>query len=96
MIAHSDHFLMRLLASGSDSFTFPTMFSEDIEDGSFDSFGDFGDFQTAQDGELTPTTGSWSFTSDSNASDGASLEDSPGSDGSSADRTESVGKKQKR
>ncbi|KAF9462719.1 SIT4 phosphatase-associated protein-domain-containing protein [Collybia nuda] len=58
-------------ASGSDPFTFSSSLSEDIEDSSFDSsFGDFGDFQTAQDGgDLTPTTGSWTFASDSGASE---------------------------
>ncbi|KAH7929628.1 SAPS-domain-containing protein, partial [Leucogyrophana mollusca] len=54
-------------ASGSDPFTFSSFSSEEIEDTSFDSFGDFGDFQTspAKDGELTPTGGSWTFTSGS-------------------------------
>lgn len=43
-----------------------------MEDSSFDSsFGDFGDFQSSQDGELTPTTGSWTFASDSGISDEA-------------------------
>ena len=43
-----------------------------MEDSSFDStFGDFGEFQSARDGELTPTTGSWTFagTSDEAGSD---------------------------
>ncbi|KAH7915316.1 SIT4 phosphatase-associated protein-domain-containing protein [Hygrophoropsis aurantiaca] len=54
-------------ASGSDPFSFSSFTSEDIEDNSFDSFGDFGDFQAspAKDGELTPTGGSWTFTSGS-------------------------------
>ena len=63
-------------STGSDPFTFTTSFSDEMDDGSFDTFGDFGDFQTAQDGELTPTTGSWSFTSGSTASDDAGSEDS--------------------
>jgi serine/threonine-protein phosphatase 6 regulatory subunit 3 len=64
--------------SGTDPFTFST-FSEDTEDSAFDSFGDFGDFQTAQDGELTPTGGSWTFESGSSAS---------GSDEAVKDRSE--------
>ncbi|KAL0576562.1 sporulation-induced protein [Marasmius crinis-equi] len=60
-------------ASGSDPFTFPTSFSpEELDESSFESFGDFGDFQSAdelQDGELTPTGGSWTFASDSSLSD---------------------------
>jgi hypothetical protein len=63
-------------AAGSDPFTFSTSFSEEMEDPSFDSFGEFGDFQSAQDGELTPTTGSWSFTSSSTASDDTGSEES--------------------
>lgn len=56
------------MTSGADPFTFTSSFSDEMEDSSFDSnFGDFGDFQSAEDGELTPTTGSWSFTSDSSA-----------------------------
>ncbi|KZP10869.1 SAPS-domain-containing protein [Athelia psychrophila] len=55
----------------TDPFTFSSSFTED--DAAFDSFGDFGDFQSAedqdQDGELTPTAGSWTFTSGSNTSD---------------------------
>lgn len=56
-------------ASGSDPFTLSSSFTED--DAAFDSFGDFGDFQTAEEeaGELTPTAGSWTFTSGSNTSD---------------------------
>lgn len=54
-------------ASGIHPFTFSSSFTE--EDATFDSFGEFGDFQSAHDGELTPTTGSWTFTSDSSASD---------------------------
>lgn len=42
-----------------DSFTFSSSFSD--EDSSFDNFGDFGDFQSAEDGALTPTSGSWTF-----------------------------------
>jgi serine/threonine-protein phosphatase 6 regulatory subunit 3 len=72
--------------SGSDPFTFST-FSEDTEESAFDSFGDFGDFQTAQDGELTPTGGSWTFESGSSAS-GASEEDSVSSDEAGKDRSE--------
>lgn len=53
--------------SGADPFTFSSSFTED--DAAFDSFGDFGDFQGAEDGELTPTAGSWTFTSGSSASD---------------------------
>jgi serine/threonine-protein phosphatase 6 regulatory subunit 3 len=47
-----------------------------MEDTSFDSsFGDFGEFQSAQDGELTPTTGSWTFagTSDEAGSDSGEI-----------------------
>ena len=55
------------VASGADPFSFPSSFAE--EDPNFDTFGDFGDFQSAQDGELTPTTGSWTFASGSTASD---------------------------
>ncbi|KAJ8092425.1 sporulation-induced protein [Marasmius tenuissimus] len=60
-------------ASGTDPFTFPSSLSpEELDESSFESFGDFGDFQTAdelQDGELTPTGGSWTFASDSSVSD---------------------------
>ncbi|EGO21202.1 hypothetical protein SERLADRAFT_452336 [Serpula lacrymans var. lacrymans S7.9] len=66
-------------ANGSDPFTFSSSFSEDMEDSSFDSFGDFGDFHSAQDGELTPTAGSWTLTSGS---------DDAGSEGSASPRTE--------
>ena len=59
----------------SDSFTFSSSFSD--EDSSFDSFGDFGDFQAAEDGELTPTSGSWTF-----ANEGGGSVDSTGSSGS--------------
>lgn len=62
--------------NGSDPFTFPSSFSDEIEDSSFESFGDFGDFQTAQDGELTPTAGSWTFTSDSSTFDDTGSESS--------------------
>lgn len=43
---------------------------EDMHDSSFDDFGDFGDFQAATTGEgdMTPTTGSWTFSSGSSAS----------------------------
>jgi len=58
----------------SDSFTFSSSFSD--EDSSFESFGDFGDFQTAEDGELTPTSGSWTF-----ANEGGGSVDSSGSGG---------------
>jgi serine/threonine-protein phosphatase 6 regulatory subunit 3 len=54
-------------ASGEDPFTFPSSFAD--EDSTFDTFGDFGEFQTARDGELTPTAGSWTFTSGLSASD---------------------------
>ncbi|KDQ61229.1 hypothetical protein JAAARDRAFT_173829 [Jaapia argillacea MUCL 33604] len=55
-------------ASGSDPFTFSSSFSEEIGHSSFEDFGDFGDFQGGSgDGELTPTAGSWSFTSGSSA-----------------------------
>ncbi|KAK1223099.1 sporulation-induced protein [Marasmius sp. AFHP31] len=60
-------------ASGTDPFTFPSSLSpEELDESSFESFGDFGDFQSAdelQDGELTPTGGSWTFASDSSVSD---------------------------
>lgn len=55
------------MARAADPFNFSSSFSED--ESTFDSFGDFGDFQSAQDGELTPTAGSWTLTSDPNASD---------------------------
>jgi serine/threonine-protein phosphatase 6 regulatory subunit 3 len=71
------------------------------DDPTFDAFGDFGDFQSAQDGELTPTAGSWTFTSASNASDEWSEgsdhtegheKDKPGSTGSGeGDRTATEG-----
>lgn len=36
-----------------------------MEGSSFESFGEFGDFQSpTQEGQLTPTGGSWMFTSD--------------------------------
>jgi len=54
-------------ARGSDPFSFPSTLAD--EDSTFDSFGDFGDFQSARDGEFTPTTGSWTFASDSSTSD---------------------------
>ena len=39
-----------------------------MEDTAFDSFADFGEFSPPGDGELTPTAGSWTFTSDSSPS----------------------------
>jgi hypothetical protein len=55
-----------------------------MEGSSFDdNFGDFGDFHAAQDGELTPTADSWSFTSGSTASDEVVLEDSSPLEGTS-------------
>ncbi|EPQ57764.1 SAPS-domain-containing protein [Gloeophyllum trabeum ATCC 11539] len=77
-------------ASGADPFTFASSFSEEIEHASFEDFGDFGDFQAATegDGELTPTAGSWSFTSNSSASsEPGVLEDGAGGD-SSKERAE--------
>ncbi|KAF8625742.1 hypothetical protein AX17_006769 [Amanita inopinata Kibby_2008] len=77
-------------ASGEDPFTFSSSFSDDMDDGTFDSFGDFGEFHhhvgvgpggegegegEGEFGELTPTTGSWTF-----ASDISEERDSPGSD----------------
>ncbi|KAK0211682.1 SIT4 phosphatase-associated protein-domain-containing protein [Armillaria fumosa] len=59
-------------AAVSNSDAFFSSLSDEMEDSTFDNFGDFGDFQSAsptQDGELTPTAGSWSFASDSSASD---------------------------
>ena len=61
-------------ANETDPFTFSSSFTED--DATFDSFGDFGDFQSADDGELTPTAGSWTLASGSSASDGWSSEGS--------------------
>ncbi|KAF7337855.1 Extragenic suppressor of kinetochore protein 1 [Mycena venus] len=58
-------------ADGSDPFTFSSSFSDEMEDTAFDSFADFGEFSAAsppQDGELTPTAGSWTFASDSSPS----------------------------
>ncbi|KAJ7685736.1 SIT4 phosphatase-associated protein-domain-containing protein [Mycena polygramma] len=55
-------------ADGSDPFTFSSSFSDEMEDTAFDSFADFGEFSPPQDGELTPTAGSWTFTSDSSPS----------------------------
>ncbi|KAJ7137920.1 SIT4 phosphatase-associated protein-domain-containing protein [Mycena epipterygia] len=66
-------------ADGSDPFTFSSSFSDEMEDTAFDSFADFGEFSGAsppQDGELTPTAGSWTFTSDSSPS----LSDDAGSE----------------
>ncbi|KAJ6501910.1 SIT4 phosphatase-associated protein-domain-containing protein [Mycena sanguinolenta] len=53
---------------GSDPFTFSSSFSEEMEDTAFDSFADFGEFSPPQDGELTPTAGSWTFTGGSSPS----------------------------
>jgi hypothetical protein len=61
-------------ASGSDPFTFSSSFSDEMEETTFESFGEFGDFQSPQDGELTPTAGSWTFTGSS------TLSDEPGSE----------------
>ncbi|KAJ7481056.1 SIT4 phosphatase-associated protein-domain-containing protein, partial [Mycena galericulata] len=58
-------------ANGSDPFTFSSSFSDEMEDTAFDSFADFGEFSGTsppRDGELTPTAGSWTFTSDSSPS----------------------------
>ncbi|KAJ7029390.1 SIT4 phosphatase-associated protein-domain-containing protein [Mycena alexandri] len=58
-------------ADGSDPFTFSSSFSDEMEDTAFDSFADFGsEFSSSppQDGELTPTAGSWTFTSGSSPS----------------------------
>ncbi|KAJ7633140.1 SIT4 phosphatase-associated protein-domain-containing protein [Roridomyces roridus] len=67
-------------ADGSDPFTFSSSFSDEMEDTAFDSFADFGEFSTSppRDGELTPTAGSWTFTSGSSpsASDDAGSEHS--------------------
>ncbi|KAF8884827.1 SIT4 phosphatase-associated protein-domain-containing protein [Infundibulicybe gibba] len=64
-------------ASDSDPFTFSSSFSDETEDASFESFGDFGEFQSPHDGELTPTAGSWTFTSEAGTSDEAGSEGSP-------------------
>jgi len=55
------------VASRADPFTFSSSFVDD--ESAFDSFGDFGEFQSAEEGELTPTAGSWTLTSGSSASD---------------------------
>ncbi|KAK7038262.1 SIT4 phosphatase-associated protein-domain-containing protein [Favolaschia claudopus] len=56
-------------ANGSDPFTFSSSFSDEMEDTAFDSFADFGEFNSPPaDGELTPTAGSWTFTSGSSPS----------------------------
>ncbi|KAJ7772937.1 SIT4 phosphatase-associated protein-domain-containing protein [Mycena maculata] len=69
-------------ADGADPFTFSSSFSDEMEDTAFDSFADFGEFSTSppRDGELTPTAGSWTFTSDSSPSpsDDAGSEHSSG------------------
>ncbi|KAF5369199.1 hypothetical protein D9615_009978 [Tricholomella constricta] len=57
--------------AGGDAFTFSSSFSDESFDS--ESFGDFGDFQSASTegdgGDLTPTTGSWTFASDSSTED---------------------------
>ncbi|KAJ7154198.1 SIT4 phosphatase-associated protein-domain-containing protein, partial [Mycena filopes] len=59
-------------SGGADPFTFSSSFSDEMsEDTAFDSFADFGsEFSSSppQDGELTPTAGSWTFTSASSPS----------------------------
>ncbi|KAL1742167.1 SIT4 phosphatase-associated protein-domain-containing protein [Schizophyllum fasciatum] len=81
-------------ASGTDPFTLAPSFSSgdggnDLSASSFDDdFGDFGDFQSAsadepEDGELTPTTGSWTFASGSTSS-AQSDEEGRDSDGGGA------------
>jgi len=62
--------------SGGDLFSFSSSFSDESFDS--ESFGDFGDFQSANtegDGELTPTTGSWTFASDSSTDEDAGAEE---------------------
>lgn len=84
LIVHQDGFgpfSDAAAADGSDPFTFSSSFSDEMEDTAFDSFADFGEFQSTsppRDGELTPTAGSWTFTSDSSPSpsDDASSEHS--------------------
>ncbi|KAG7448348.1 SAPS-domain-containing protein [Guyanagaster necrorhizus] len=69
-------------AAVSSNDAFFSSLSDEMEDSTFDNFGDFGDFQSAspsQDGELTPTAGSWSFASDSSASDEGAPSPSDGS-----------------
>ncbi|KAG5635440.1 hypothetical protein H0H81_011247 [Sphagnurus paluster] len=64
------------ITNGGDLFNFSSSFSDESFDS--ESFGDFGDFQSAStegDGELTPTTGSWTFASDSSTDEEMSLED---------------------
>ncbi|TFK46656.1 SAPS-domain-containing protein [Heliocybe sulcata] len=63
-------------ATRSDPFTFSSSFNDEMEHASFDDFGDFGDFQGAgeSDGELTPTAGSWSFTSSESGGSSGGLE----------------------
>jgi len=57
----------------ADPFAFPSSLSDDMEDSSFEGgFEDFGNFQSAGDGELTPTTGSWTFASGSSTDEAGS------------------------
>ncbi|KAJ7193823.1 SIT4 phosphatase-associated protein-domain-containing protein [Mycena pura] len=59
-------------SDGSDPF-FTSSFSDEMEDSAFDSFADFPEFGSPpKDGELTPTAGSWTFTSDSLSDDAGS------------------------
>ncbi|KAF8077592.1 SIT4 phosphatase-associated protein-domain-containing protein [Lyophyllum atratum] len=63
-------------ATGGDPFTFSSSFSDESFDS--ESFGDFGDFQSAStegEGELTPTTGSWTFASDSSTDEEVGVEE---------------------
>ncbi|KAK0463504.1 SIT4 phosphatase-associated protein-domain-containing protein [Desarmillaria tabescens] len=67
-------------AAVSSNDAFFSSLSDEMEDSTFDNFGDFGDFQSAspsQDGELTPTAGSWSFASDSSEGATSSSDGSP-------------------
>ncbi|GLB34588.1 putative SAPS-domain-containing protein [Lyophyllum shimeji] len=66
----------RSKGSGGDPFSFSSSFSDESFDS--ESFGDFGDFQSAStegDGELTPTTGSWTFASDSSTDEDVGAEE---------------------
>jgi len=65
-------------ASGTDPFTFPSSFSDELDESAlFDTFGDFGEFQSGSgstgsisgdaSGELTPTGDSWTFASASSS-----------------------------
>lgn len=80
------------MASSADPFTFSPSFAD--EESAFDSFGDFGEFQSAEEGELTPTAGSWTLTSDSSASDEWS-EGSDHTDDYEKDKLEYNGARQK-